>query len=353
MRGGVISGGSRPYSFHCLLVRSRVGCRSAGIQTTLPQSYMIRRRTHPRPGQRHVRGGVLGAVRRTQDGRAERGRRCDGAGSSPKRTRRPRTGRSCKGKRRLCGRCARAGPPRFRGGGLWPAGPGRERWERSQPVSRCRPGACLRRKRGEPGRTTSASVPGAPPAPDPTRAPSSLRARRLRHPVRHRRLAARVRHRMHEPRLHLRPRPPGARPVRSSTGPAPSKCTRTPSIRGRGSSSWTPSSPPAARRPRAAPSSNGSGARWRAAPSWSSWTGSEAAPASRAAPCIPSCASTQRGIGAERTRAPAGPRRAAVVRSAPRDRGSGRPGTSVPRPAADRRPAYRESSPPGTTPAPR
>ena len=99
----------------------------------------------------------LGAVRRTQDGRAGRARRCDGSQSTPKRTRKPRIGPSCKGKMRRCGRCARVGP--------WPEGPDRGRFQRNPPVSRCRPKVS--------GRTTSTSGAGAPRAPDPTRAPSS------------------------------------------------------------------------------------------------------------------------------------------------------------------------------------
>ena len=38
--------------------------------------------------------------------------------------------------------------PRFRGGRLRPAGPDRDRWERSEPVSRCRPKACPRESEG-------------------------------------------------------------------------------------------------------------------------------------------------------------------------------------------------------------
>ena len=74
-------------------------------------------------------------------------------------------------------KCAGAGDahdpvPRFRGGRFRPTGPDRDRRERRPPVSRCRPGACPRRKREEPSRATSASAPGAKRAPDPTRAPN-------------------------------------------------------------------------------------------------------------------------------------------------------------------------------------
>ena len=47
---------------------------------------------------RHVRCGVFGAVRWRPDGRVGRARGCDGGRSTPKRTRRPRIGPSCKGK---------------------------------------------------------------------------------------------------------------------------------------------------------------------------------------------------------------------------------------------------------------
>ena len=53
--------------------------------------------------------------------------RRDGARSTPKKVARPRVGPSCKGKVRRCGRRARAGPPAFAGGRLWPVGPDRER----------------------------------------------------------------------------------------------------------------------------------------------------------------------------------------------------------------------------------
>ena len=53
--------------------------------------------------ERHVCCGVFGAVRGTQDGRAKRGKRCErGRGRPRMRTRRPRIGPSCKGKRRRC-----------------------------------------------------------------------------------------------------------------------------------------------------------------------------------------------------------------------------------------------------------
>ena len=83
-------------------------------------------------------------------GAAARSRRVDGGGATRrdglrKGAGKPRIGPSCKGKMRPCGRRARADP--------WPAGPDRERLERSQPVRRYR----FR----EPGRTTSASVPAS------------------------------------------------------------------------------------------------------------------------------------------------------------------------------------------------
>ena len=144
-------------------LRSRRASRASGRGRT------AFRTDRPRPSRvrsqcsiflRHVRCGVFGAVRWRPDGRSGRARGCDGAQSSPKRSRRPRIGPSYKGKMRRSERRARAG--------AWPAGPDRDRWERSEPVSRCRP--------KEPGRTTNASVRGARHAPDPTRAPSSPRA---------------------------------------------------------------------------------------------------------------------------------------------------------------------------------
>ena len=122
---------------------------------------------------RHGRGGGSGAVRRSQGGRGGRARRCDGAGRGRERSRRPRIGPSGKGKMRRCGRLARVAPPAS--AGQAPArgtGPGETSAQPSagQPVSaRSLP----RESAGEPGRTTRASVPGAPPAPGPTRAPSS------------------------------------------------------------------------------------------------------------------------------------------------------------------------------------
>ena len=123
---------------------------------------------------RHVRGGVFALAGRAPRACRGRWRRRDGARSTSKRPTRPRIGPSWKGKMRRCGRRARAGPPAFTGAGSGP----RDRIGRDlgaepagQPVSAQ---SLPPRKRGEPGRTASASVPGARPAPDPTRAPSSL-----------------------------------------------------------------------------------------------------------------------------------------------------------------------------------
>ena len=125
-----------------------------------PGTTWIRRRTQAATIASHVRGWVFGAVRRTEDGRAKRARRCDGAESTPK-TPPHRTERT------------RPGPPEHgvsytpRSTGAAPAGtPGGP-----APVAR----------RSGPGAAATRARP-YPPSPSPPRAPPSLR--KVRRPVR-------------------------------------------------------------------------------------------------------------------------------------------------------------------------
>ena len=90
---------------------------------------------------------------------------------------------------------AREPAPRFRGGRPWPARPDRDRWERYQPVSRCRPKACPRESGGN----------RAVQRTHPFRAPRPHLTRRERHHHRERQAHARAHpgQAPHEVRLEL------------------------------------------------------------------------------------------------------------------------------------------------------
>ena len=109
-----------------------------------------------------MRCGVFGAVRWRPAGRVGRARGATGRNRARRGAVDPASGLHARAKCAGPGD-AREPAPRFRGGRPWPARPDRDRWERYQPVSRCRPKACPRESGGNRAvqRTHPFGAPGA------------------------------------------------------------------------------------------------------------------------------------------------------------------------------------------------